>query len=197
MPFYGFSHQQGHLAAVLWSAGQLDLTEQPFLAWHLSGGTTELLYVQPGLNAEKIGGTEDLSAGQLIDRAGKLLGLDFPAGQELDRLAGDFCCRPYPVKLRGLYFSLSGMQNQAVQRQEDPVQTAAFVLETISDTVYRTTRAAKEIYGKLPVVFCGGVSANSRLRDRVEGVYGTPACSTDNALGVAVLTYLRMEQDHG
>ena len=81
IPFYGFSHQQGHLAAVLWSSGHMELLEQPMLAWHLSGGTTELLYVEPGLQACRIGGTSDLSAGQLVDRTGLLLGLSFPAGK--------------------------------------------------------------------------------------------------------------------
>ncbi len=60
-----------------------------FLAWHLSGGTTELLLVRPqGTNvaAEKLGGTSDISAGQLIDRTGVLLGLQFPAGKALDEL---------------------------------------------------------------------------------------------------------------
>lgn len=70
-----FSHQQGHLAAAAWSAGREDLLDQPFLAWHLSGGTTELLLVQPKNGvpyAEKIGGTTDISAGQLLDRTGVL-----------------------------------------------------------------------------------------------------------------------------
>ena len=78
VPVHAFSHQQGHLAAALWSADRLDLMDRPFLAWHLSGGTTELLWVGPngrGLTARRIGGTADLSAGQLIDRTGKLLGL--------------------------------------------------------------------------------------------------------------------------
>ncbi len=83
VPFFAVSHQQGHLAAAAWSAGHMELLDRPFLAWHLSGGTTELLYVEPdGVNvrAEKIGGTSDISAGQLIDRTGVLLGLAFPAG---------------------------------------------------------------------------------------------------------------------
>ena len=86
VPFFAVSHQQGHLAAAAWSAGHMELLDRPFLAWHLSGGTTELLYVEPdGVNvrAEKIGGTSDISAGQLIDRTGVLLGLAFPAGREL------------------------------------------------------------------------------------------------------------------
>ena len=89
VPFFAYSHQQGHLAAAAWSAGRTDLLDGPFLAWHLSGGTTELLLVRPqGTNvaAEKLGGTSDISAGQLIDRTGVLLGLQFPAGKALDEL---------------------------------------------------------------------------------------------------------------
>ena len=77
VPLYEFSHQQGHIAASLWSAGRLELMQTPHLAWHLSGGTTELLLVTPDgktVRAEKLGGTSDISAGQLIDRTGKLLG---------------------------------------------------------------------------------------------------------------------------
>ena len=82
VPFYAVSHQQGHIAAAAWSAGRLELLDRPMLAWHLSGGTTELLYVEPdGVNvrAQCVGGTSDISAGQLIDRTGVLLGLPFPA----------------------------------------------------------------------------------------------------------------------
>ena len=78
VPFFAVSHQQGHLAAAAWSAGHMELLDRPFLAWHLSGGTTELLYVEPdGVNvrAEKIGGTSDISAGQLIDVPGCCWGL--------------------------------------------------------------------------------------------------------------------------
>ena len=81
VPFFACSHQQGHIAAAAWSAGRLDLLDRPVLAWHLSGGTTELLHVEPdGVNvrATLLGGTSDISAGQLIDRTGVLLGLDFP-----------------------------------------------------------------------------------------------------------------------
>ena len=90
VPFYAFSHQQGHIAAALFSSGHMELMDTPHLAWHLSGGTTELLHVVPdgrNVRAERIGGTTDISAGQLIDRTGKLLGLDFPAGKQLDALS--------------------------------------------------------------------------------------------------------------
>lgn len=84
VPLLEVSHQQGHVAAALWSADHLELMDQPHLAWHLSGGTTELLLVEPegkNVRCKRIGGTTDISAGQLIDRTGVLLGLPFPAGK--------------------------------------------------------------------------------------------------------------------
>ena len=90
VPLVEVSHQQGHVAASLWSADAMELMDEPHLAWHLSGGTTELLLVEPqGRNVccTKIGGTTDISAGQLIDRTGVMLGLSFPAGKALDALS--------------------------------------------------------------------------------------------------------------
>ena len=116
VPFYAFSHQQGHIAAALWSSGRMDLMARPHLAWHLSGGTTELLLVEPeekNVHAERIGGTSDISAGQLIDRTGRLLGLDFPAGKALDKLSGESQTKDFfRVKSDGLTFSFSGVQNK-------------------------------------------------------------------------------------
>ncbi len=197
VPFVPVSHQQGHLAAAAWSAGKIDLLDKPFLAWHLSGGTTELLYVEPdGVNvkAECIGGTSDISAGQLIDRTGVLLGLPFPAGKPLDELSGqsdstDF----FRVKLNDLMFSLSGVENKvkALAEQGLPSATIArFVLNTIADIVRRTTVAALEQYLGLPVLCSGGVASNSRLREVMTGaLFAEPRYSTDNALGVAILAW--------
>ena len=144
VPFYAVSHQQGHLAAAAWSAGKLELLDRPMLAWHLSGGTTELLYVEPegtNVRAECIGGTSDISAGQLIDRTGVLLGLPFPAGRALDALAAESGpVRGFPVKLNGLTFSLSGMENQAramAEQGRPPQEIARFVLETVASVVRR------------------------------------------------------------
>lgn len=203
VPFYAFSHQQGHLAAVLYSAGHLGLMEQTFLAWHLSGGTTELLLVHPGLQANRIGGTEDLSAGQLIDRTGQLLSLDFPAGKALDALAGeDYTLKRCPVKVRDMRFSLSGMQNKTQQLYQSgaaPAETAAFALSCVAGAVRAATEQALMANGNLPVVFTGGVASNRMLRRTMEplgGLFGSPACSTDNAQGIAVLTYFA-EASHG
>lgn len=204
VPLYEFSHQQGHIAAALWSAGRMDLLEMPHLAWHLSGGTTELLYIQSQngqIIAEKIGGTSDISAGQLIDRTGKLLGCCFPAGKEIDRLAlksdsGDF----FRVRQKELTFSFSGVENQ-VQRYfsktEDRQATARFALLSVINTINNVTKNALKIYAGLPVVFSGGVASNSLLRQsckEFDTVFAAPEYSTDNAMGIALLAWLQGEK---
>ena len=248
LPVYELSHQQGHIAAVLWSAGRLDLLGSDFLAWHLSGGTTELLYVRSSasgdLDCTRIGGSTDISAGQLIDRTGQLLGLDFPSGRALDRLAaqlaedrqqttgtpvGTALCRPpfpdgdrssrqqgtgvaeqpaentgdapqlprtdwFRVKVNGCEFSLSGVQNQVQAYREKGAtgpETAWFALRSVVEAVKKATKNAQKDR-PLPVVFSGGVASNSLLRRLMpEAVYGEPRYSTDNAIGIAVLTWLR------
>ena len=201
VPFCPVSHQQGHIAAAAWSAGRPELLDAPLLAWHLSGGTTELLYVHPqGTNvcAARIGGTSDLSAGQLIDRTGLLLGLDFPAGKALDALAAEAPpCRGFPVRRNDLTFSLSGMENQVKQlaaRGEAAGRIARFVLETLADVVRRCTDAALERYPGLPVLCSGGVSSNRLLRSVLDGaVFARPEYSADNAMGVAILARRSLE----
>lgn len=205
VPFYRVSHQQGHLAAAAWSAGRLDLLERPMLAWHLSGGTTELLYVEPdGVNvaAQRIGGTSDISAGQLIDRTGVLLGLDFPAGKAVDQLGRDQIGLKFPVKLNDLTFSLSGMENKMramAERGDAPAQICGFVLETVADVVRRTTQAALAQYPGVPVLCSGGVVSNSRLRTVMEqacgAVFAQPRYAADNAMGVAILTHRLWESE--
>lgn len=204
VPFFAFSHQQGHLAAAAWSAGRLDLLDRPFLAWHLSGGTTELLRVEPdgiAVKAEIIGGTSDISAGQLIDRTGVLLGLQFPAGKALDALYGQAdTCLEYRVKLDGLTFSLSGMENKVKQMMaqgEKPANIARFTLDTVVNVVLRATQEAKRRYPGLPVLCSGGVASNSQLRAAMEqncgALFAQPRYSTDNAMGTAILTCRALE----
>ena len=207
VPFYAFSHQQGHLAAAAWSAGRLDLLERPFLAWHLSGGTTELLRVEPeedgvAVRAEILGGTSDISAGQLIDRTGVLLGLPFPAGKEVEKLSRQAQKREsYKVKVNGLTFSLSGMENkvrQMVQRGEEPAEIAWFAQETVCRVVQACTKAAMEEYPGLPVLCSGGVASNGRLKELLRqncgALFAQPQFSTDNAMGTAVLTWRALER---
>ena len=203
VPFYAVSHQQGHIAAAAWSAGRLELLDRPMLAWHLSGGTTELLYVEPeGFNvrAEKVGGTSDISAGQLIDRTGVLLGLDFPAGRALDELAAESGPVPgFPVKLNGLTFSLSGMENKVKALSEQgrlPAEIARFALETAASVVRRATDAAKSRWPGLPVLCSGGVASNRLLRAAMpDAVFAQPRYSTDNAMGAAILARRALERE--
>ena len=179
----------------------LELMQTPHLAWHLSGGTTELLLVTPdgkNVRAEKLGGTSDISAGQLIDRTGKLLGLPFPAGKSIDALSRESDSKErYRVKLSGLEFSFSGIQNKTEKfysETKNAADTAKFVMNCVVTCIADATRAALAQYPGLPVVFSGGVASNSMLRERMREfapVFAEPQFSTDNAMGIAVLTALQ------
>ena len=203
VPLVEVSHQQGHVAASLWSAGHMELLSQPHLAWHLSGGTTELLMVEPaGKNGActKIGGTSDISAGQLIDRTGQLLQLPFPSGKHLDALSQEATGKDlFKVKCADITFSLSGVQNKVQQYHEKngiPAETAAYALRCVAFAVFQATKQALQRYPGLPVVFSGGVASNTMLRQSLEPlnpIFAQPQYSTDNAMGVAVLAHRAME----
>ncbi len=207
VPAFTVSHQQGHIAAAALSAGRLDLLYRPFLAWHLSGGTSELLRVIPGEDGlpdcKCIGGSTDLAAGQLIDRAGALLGLKFPSGAELDVMA---VAAPevegFRPKVEKGCFSLSGMQNQIEARQKtySPESLARFTLETVANAVAKATGQAREKY-VYPVLCAGGVMASGIIRGRMreaitDVMFAEPVLSGDNAVGVAVLA-ARLHQAAG
>ena len=204
VPLVEVSHQQGHVAASLWSAEQMELMDQPHLAWHLSGGTTELLLVEPdkkNVRCTKIGGTTDISAGQLIDRTGQLLNLPFPSGKYLDELSREAeSNEAFKVKCSNLSFSLSGVQNKVQQfhsRYENSNETAAYALRCVATAVYLATEQALKAYPGMRVVFSGGVASNSMLRNvlaPLNPVFSPPRFSTDNAMGVAVLTYRATEE---
>ena len=204
VPLIEVSHQQGHVAASLWSACRLDLMDMPHLAWHLSGGTTELLLVEPeGKNVccTRIGGTSDISAGQLIDRTGVMLDLPFPAGKHLDALSKSaVSTEVFKVRCTDMQFSLSGVQNKVEQfhaKKHDPAETAGYALRCVIQAVFAATEQALCAYPGLPVVFSGGVASNSMLRERMQPfkpVFSEPQYSTDNAMGVAVLAH-RMVED--
>ena len=204
VPLVEVSHQQGHVAASLWSAGCLELMDEPNLAWHLSGGTTELLLVEPdgkNVRCTKIGGTTDISAGQLIDRTGQLLELPFPSGKHIDALSKEAVMKEtFKVKCPGLEFSLSGVQNKVQQFHEkhgNPTETAAYALRCVARAVYLATENAMKAYPGTRVVFSGGVASNSMLREIVKPlnpIFSQPQFSTDNAMGVAVLAH-RLTQE--
>jgi N6-L-threonylcarbamoyladenine synthase len=202
VPLVEVSHQQGHVAAALWASGRTDLMDQPHLAWHLSGGTTELLLVEPkdkNFVCTRIGGTTDISAGQLIDRTGQLLGLPFPAGKHLDLVSKNHNNTDvFKVKCNNSEFSLSGVQNKVQQYHErnSDTETAAYTLRCVSYAVYRATEQALEKFPGLPVVFSGGVASNTILRSVVaplNPVFAPAEYSTDNAMGVAILAHRSLE----
>ena len=186
------------------STSGLELMDHPHLAWHLSGGTTELLLVEPenkNVRCKRIGGTTDISAGQLIDRTGHLLKLPFPAGKHLDALSEQATARDFfSVKCEGMGFSLSGVQNKVQQYFEncqDTAETAAYALRCICSAVLRASENAQKSYPDLPIVFSGGVSSNAMLRKAVSPlnpIFAAPQYSTDNAMGVAVLTFRMREE---
>ena len=203
VPLVEVSHQQGHVAAGLWSAGCLELMDEPHLAWHLSGGTTELLLVEPqGKNVvcTKIGGTTDISAGQLIDRTGQLLNLPFPSGKHLDALSQDARLQEtFRVKCTDRAFSLSGVQNKVQQfhaAHGEPAETAAYALRCVAKAVFLASQQAMKDFPGLRIVFSGGVASNSMLRQTLKPlnpVFAQPQFSTDNAMGVAVLAHRMTE----
>lgn len=203
VPIFECSHQQGHVAAALWNADRMDLMDIPHLAWHLSGGTTELLLVEPegkNVSCTRIGGTSDISAGQLIDRTGQLLGVPFPSGKHLDVLSKDAVMTDvFRVKCDAMEFSLSGVQNKVQQyylRTNNAAETAAYALRCVSHAVYRATENALKNYPGLPVAFSGGVASNTMLRSiiaPINPIFAQPQYSTDNAMGVAVLTFRAQE----
>ena len=204
-PVSFFTHQQGHVAAAAYGAGRTDLLCSPLIAFHVSGGTTDVLLVHPQeqtiIDCTRVAGSLDLKAGQLIDRVGGLLGLAFPAGIELEKCAAQATdadvaavARPKAV-LRDGSCHLSGAENQCADLLKKGVPApivARFCLLTVFETVAGMTKAARSAYGNLPVLYAGGVMSNALLRERLTaafgGVFAPPAFSADNAAGVAWLT---------
>lgn len=199
VPVLPFAHQQGHVAAALYSAGRLDLFRERFIAFHLSGGTTEALLVEPSaeriIRCTKIGGSMDLKAGQAVDRVGVMLGLSFPAGKYLEKLAlkSDRKFKIKPV-MKGTECCLSGIENKCrkmLENGEKPEDIALFCLKSVEAALCGMTDATLSEYGKLPLVYAGGVMSNCIIRNTIEnkygGIFAKPEFSSDNAAGIAVL----------
>lgn len=205
VPAAAFSHQEGHIAAALFSAGRLDLMRGDFLAFHVSGGTTEALRVEGDglrLSTACVARSLDLKAGQAIDRAAVMLGLPFPGGAHLEKLAlacpDEFHCRPV---MRGCDCSLSGVENQCaamLARGETAGRVAKFCLTAVMQAVIGMTDALRRTYGDLPLVYAGGVMSNGMMRAALSARYpgacfAEPAFSCDNAAGVALLAALQAD----
>lgn len=203
VPLYKTSHQVGHILAVLYDTNNLDLINKDFIAFHLSGGTTEALLVKPHqdeiIKAQIIAQSLDLKAGQAIDRTGVMLGIDFPCGKELDKLSQnsdvEFKIKP---SMKGSDCSLSGVENKVkkmISDNQSKEDISKFVLTYISATIDKMIFAIQKEYGDLPIVFSGGVSSNTLLRNAIGSKYNSyfakPEFSLDNAAGVSVFAKLK------
>lgn len=207
VPLYKFSHQQGHISSAIYSSNKYFLFKEKHLAFHISGGTTEALIVAPDkesiISAQLVGKTLDLNAGQLVDRIGVMMGLPFPSGKYIEKLALEFNGK-VKVKptIKECDCCLSGVQNICEKMFKDGVsnqEISLYVLKFIEETLYLMTLNIFKKYGKMPVIFAGGVMSNGIIRDslseRLGAFFAVPEFSTDNAGGIAVLTALKNGED--
>ena len=207
VPLFEFSHQEGHIAAALYSSKRDDLFDREFLAFHVSGGTTEAVIAKGdgfGFSVEPAAKTLDLNAGQAVDRVGLMLGLRFPCGMELERLAaqnaGKIKVRP---TLKGCDCCLSGVENRCqklIKEGRSREYVAAFCIEYIRVTLAAMTDAAFETHGVMPVVYAGGVMSNKMIKNSFEekynAVFAEPVFSSDNAAGIAYLCFRKFNNVH-
>lgn len=205
---YKTSHQTGHILAALFSADRLDLirNKKSFIAFHISGGTTDCLLCKPSekdvLSITQIGTSLDLKAGQAIDRIGVKLGLDFPCGAELEKeaLLSEKTYSTNP-SLKGNDCCLSGLQNICEKMLEDGEKScdiANFCLTYIGDTIISMSKRARETYKDTPIVFAGGVMSDKIIKDKILSEIGNvyfsePEFSCDNAVGTALYAAIKKE----
>lgn len=207
VPLYRFSHQCGHIMAAVYSSGKFEVLDGEFGAFHISGGTTELVRVKPtqnGFETQLLGGTADLNAGQVIDRIGVYIGMGFPAGPGMEAEAMKNTERiPHKkVSSSGMTVNLSGLENMAIKLYRDTCNaplTAAFVFDYIGRAISAMLDAYVEKYGDGLVVCAGGVMCNGiikkMLSERYNVCFAEPAMSADNAVGIAVLTLRAYESE--
>lgn len=213
VPLLRTSHQEGHIAAGEGSAGEVSADE--FLAIHLSGGTTDLLQVKrnrAGYDISVLGSSLDLHAGQFVDRIGVALGLPFPAGPYLEKLAGsvaedDLSIR-LPAVVKGYTWSFSGAETAAIRLLEAGTAKAAIaraVESCIAKGIEKVLLQAIKETGLKQILIVGGVASNLYLRHRLKHrlehpavkaklYYAEPRYSSDNAFGVARLGLLSVNQ---
>lgn len=193
IPLYTCSHQEGHMKAIT----AFNDVGDDFICYHLSGGTTEILDVRYDIHTKKytseiIGGTLDISIGQLIDRVGVALGMDFPAGGKMDDLAladVNSTFKVKPINIKELYFNLSGIETQLLKAAEEhtALEIACKLFTKINLCLQKTIDILKIKYPNKQIVFVGGVSQSGFIRKNIhrEVVFG--AYGSDNAIGTALI----------
>jgi N6-L-threonylcarbamoyladenine synthase len=169
-----------------------------FIAFHVSGGTTDVLLCEPDeariFKITQIGGSKDINGGQAIDRTGVRMGIQFPCGAEMDKAALTFEGKlPKPgISVKDTWCNLSGLENKAAQRFEATgsiAETSAYTLDFIAKTLEKITQNALTQYGDMPVIYAGGVMSSKYIRRTLEkyGMFADASYSSDNAAGVALL----------
>ena len=202
VPLYRTSHQIGHILAAVYSAGQPALLDEPFLAFHVSGGTTDCVLCEPDsaelLRVTPVSGSLDLKAGQAIDRVGLMLGLCFPCGAELEKLAMQSSAElRYKPTMRGADCCLSGLENQCrtmLDKGTPNEDIARFCLTAVASVIAEMTRLALQQCGTLPVLYAGGVMSDALIQTRLaeeRRYFAAPAFSCDNAAGTALFAALQ------
>lgn len=211
VPLYLTTHQEGHIAAGEYTAESRPVQDR-FLAVHLSGGTSELLLCerqQAGYSIEKVGGTIDLHAGQLVDRIGVAMGMSFPAGPQLEQLARG-AQEEFRVSsaVEGLSFSFSGPEASLLRAIEagaaGQAEIARATEQCIANTLEKVLRNAREQGLPNEVLIVGGVAANQYIRERLvkrlehpavnmKLYFCDPVYSGDNAYGVAMLGWMKQK----
>ncbi len=192
------SHQDGHIMAAVYSCGAYSILAKPFLAFHISGGTTELVLGEMegnGFKLKIVGGTKDLPAGQFIDRIGVLMGLEFPCGKYLDTFAIEYVGdEKIKTSVSGGYINFSGEETRyrrAFEQGEDKEKIAYCTMKTIRESLISVIKWAKKEYGVENVIMAGGVSSSGFIRQGFSDIpnihFATAELSTDNAMGVCEL----------
>ncbi|PRX26913.1 N6-L-threonylcarbamoyladenine synthase [Orenia metallireducens] len=203
IPLIKTSHQEGHLMAGLWSA---KINLHNFLAVHLSGGTSEVLKVEQSNNhfdITELGASQDLHAGQFIDRVGVALGLSFPAGPQLESLAtkGELGKVSIPSSIQGYQMSFSGPASAAmrlIKTAKASADIALAVQQCIANSLEKVLKKAIVEEKSKDILIVGGVAANQYIRERLKKrlehpavgaklYFADPKWSSDNAVGVAAM----------
>jgi N6-L-threonylcarbamoyladenine synthase len=195
LPLVPVDHLDGHVASLYLQPHPL---EPPFLCLLASGGHTMLLDVRSYTERELLGSTLDDAAGEAFDKGARLLGLGYPGGREIDRLAreGDSSAHDFPVaRVPGLDFSFSGLKTALLyavrELEEDELgarrsNLAASYQDAIVRALVERVREAAEHTGRQRVAIVGGVAANSALRAALPDAVAAPlALCTDNAAMIA------------
>lgn len=196
IPLIQSTHQEGHIAAALFAASGSELFTGPALVFHISGGTTDLLYCEDARPLQCLGTSGDLYAGQAVDRLGVKLGYAFPAGANVSELAAKCTedIRP-KVSVKDMTCSFSGLENQCTKllnEGKSPEYVCKYCLLCVAETLRRMANAARKQYSELPVVFAGGVMSSEIVRDylvaRMHNVSFVPGkFASDNAIGISIL----------